>query len=78
MTYKIVRLAPGSYDLVLEGEVVASLVRSSTAESGSWFVELLDDKGPRPSPFSNSVHEFESFADATQWLGNPEQVAHTS
>jgi hypothetical protein len=35
MTYRLIRLAPGSYDLELNGEIVASVVGpSSTIEWG--------------------------------------------
>jgi len=40
MTYRLVRLAPGSYDLELDGEIIASVVRDG--ERGGWSVELLD------------------------------------
>ena len=78
MRYDLARLAPGSYDLLLNGEVVASLVRSTSPDTESWFVELLDETGPRPPPFCDAVHEFASFAEAAQWLGNPEQVSHAA
>jgi hypothetical protein len=74
MTYQLLRLTPGSFDLVLDGEVVASVVRSSIGGSGNWYVEPIDERGPRPWPFSEPVHEFDSFADAARWLGNPEPV----
>ena len=45
MTYTIKQLAPGSYDVLLDGALVASLVREvdrSEAVRG-WSVELLDE-----------------------------------
>ena len=42
MTYRLIRLAPGSYDLELNGEVVASVVRSPDhrRQAATWYAEL--------------------------------------
>ena len=68
--YKLIKLAPGSYDLELDDEVVASVVRSPDHQhqAPTWYVELLDERGPRPPPFSRAVHEFSSLEEAEQWL----------
>jgi hypothetical protein len=74
MTYTLSRLAPGSYDVLLDGVVVASLVRSGSKESVTWTAELLTD-GPswkRPAPFTEPEHSFGSLEEARKWLGNPE------
>jgi hypothetical protein len=74
MTYALSRLAPGSYDVLLDGMIVASLVRSGLRDNSTWTAELLAD-GPswkRPAPFTESAHTFGSLEDARQWLGNPE------
>ena len=74
MTYSLSRLAPGSYDLLLDGVIVASLVRSGSSDNTKWTAELLAD-GPswkRPAPFTESEHTFGSLEEARQWLGNPE------
>jgi hypothetical protein len=75
-TYRLIRLAPGSYDVELDGEVVASLVRGGDHghHSATWHVELLDDAAVPPSPFSAPVHEFASFDEAATWLGHPDVV----
>ena len=60
MTYRLIRLAPGSYDLELDCAIIASVVRETSRAHGpvSWFAELLDEAGRRPAPFTDAVHEF--------------------
>ena len=70
MTYRIVQLAPGSYDVELDGKIIASLVRGSASKR--WYAELLDERLPYPAPFTAARHRFDSFAEAVTWLGNPE------
>ena len=79
MTYGLSRLAPGSYDVVLNGVIIASLVRSDPGENASWTAELLVDPPPgeRPVPFTESEHTFESLNDARQWLGISEAGERT-
>lgn len=74
MTYTLSRLAPGSYDVLLDGLIVASLVRSGSKESVTWTAELLTDapSWKRPAPFTEAEHTFGSLEEARQWLGNPE------
>ena len=73
MTYKLFKLAPGSYDVFLGGVAIASLVKGF-GEHATWTAELLLDLAPqdRPAPFSKLAHEFASFEEAITWLGNPE------
>jgi hypothetical protein len=70
MTYELSRLAPGSYDVLLHGAVVASLVRSGQTESATWTVELLEEMlpGDMPAPFTEPEHTFASLEDARRWL----------
>lgn len=73
MTYTIQQLAPGSYDVLLNGAPVASLVREvsySDAVRG-WLVELLDEASPteRPAPFTAQQHAFATRSAALEWLG---------
>jgi hypothetical protein len=77
MNYRLSRLAPGSYDVLLNGVIIASLVRSSTSENATWMAELLVDltPGERPAPFIEQEHTFASLRDAQQWLGIPETSA---
>ena len=74
MTYTLSRLAPGSYDVLLDGVIVASLVRSGSKDNVTWTAELLTDvpSWKRPAPFTEAEHTFSSLEEARQWLGNPE------
>jgi hypothetical protein len=71
MTYTLSRLAPGSYDVLLNGKIVASLVRSGSTDSATWTAELLEDVHPRrrPAPFKWPEHTFGSLEEAQKWLG---------
>lgn len=72
--YQLIKLAPGSYDVVLEGAIVASLVMSETpSRTRTWIAELLVDLPPseRPAPFTELEHHFDSMEEARAWLGNP-------
>ena len=68
MTYTVERLAPGSYDVLLDGVVIAALVRvvSGTEPSDAWQIELLDEvpQADRPAPFTSQGHTFRSRAAA--------------
>ena len=46
------RLAAGSYDVVLDGTIVASLVRTGQTSDATWTAELLEGltPGERPVP----------------------------
>ncbi|TXM58414.1 hypothetical protein [Methylobacterium sp. WL120] len=73
MTYTLNRLAAGSYDLVLDGIIVGSVVREVSADGGhrAWHAELLEDLPPdrRPIPFTEIEHAFPTLDAATAWLG---------
>ena len=70
MTYTLQRLAPGSFDLVLDGKVVGSLVRdvSEDGREGDWMVETLNDSPPFPPPFESAKHTFSTLLGAAKWL----------
>jgi len=71
MPYTLHRLAAGSYDLLLEGMVVGSVVRE-VAKNGyvrGWRAELMSGEPPLPAPFTQEAHEFKSFEAAVSWLG---------
>jgi hypothetical protein len=71
--YKLIRLAPGSYDVVLNNTIVAGLVRTETpSRVVTWTAELLDDLPPaqRPAPFTQLEHQFASMEKARTWLGD--------
>ncbi len=71
MPYTLVRLAPGSYDVLRNGAIVASLVQSGDTHNAAWTVELLVDLPPdeRPAPFTEIEHTFGSLEEAQKWLG---------
>jgi hypothetical protein len=71
MPYTLSRLASGSYDVLLDGVIIASLVRSGETQNAIWTVELLVDlpPGEMPAPFTEIEHTFGSLEDAQKWLG---------
>ena len=72
MEYRLIQLAPGAYDVLRRGEIVASVVRNGP-RSKRWSAELLDKLPPqaRPAPFTDTEHHFQSFEDICEWLGRP-------
>ncbi|UIY45627.1 hypothetical protein [Methylobacterium radiotolerans] len=73
MTYTIEQLAPGSYDVLRDGALIASLVRNvhRNGPADTWSAELLDEmpNAQRPEPFTNQRHVFKSRSAALAWLG---------
>ncbi len=74
MAYTLIRLAPGSYDVLRDGELVAGLVRNGSSSDASWTAELLVDVPgeDRPAPFIRPEHVFRSLEEARAWLGGAE------
>jgi hypothetical protein len=74
-SYKLYQLAPGSYDVALNGVIIAGLVRNETPSrhAATWTAELLIDLPPeeRPAPFTEQEHQFGSLEEARSWLGDP-------
>ncbi|MBP2505564.1 hypothetical protein ABID82_006576 [Methylobacterium sp. PvP062] len=70
MPYILQRLAAGSYDLLLDGEIVGSVVRSVSkgGDVRGWHAELLEDAPPRPAPFMQVAHRFDTLEAAVTWL----------
>jgi len=70
-TYTLRRLAAGSYDVLLNGVIIASLVRSGETNDAPWIAELLADLPPeeRPAPFTEAEHTFGSLEEAQAWFG---------
>jgi hypothetical protein len=64
MTYHLIQLAPGAYDLLLHDTIVASVVRNGSRQPYTWTAELLEDlpRSKRPSP---------SLDELCAWLGRP-------
>jgi hypothetical protein len=73
MAYHLIQLAPGAYDVLHYGELVASVVRHGPRSSSMWSAELLTDLPPphRPAPFTDTEHQFRTFQDLCDWLGGP-------
>jgi hypothetical protein len=74
MTYRLIQLAPGAYDLLLQDNVVASVVRNGSRQPYTWAAELLEDlpRSRRPSPFREIEHDFPSLNELCTWLANPQ------
>ena len=70
MTYTLHKLASGSYDLHLDGELMGGVVRLPK-HSAIWVAEFLADLPPemRPQPFTQAEHTFSTFEEVQQWLG---------
>jgi hypothetical protein len=73
MSYTLIQLAPGAYDLFLDDSIVASVVRSGRRQPYTWTAELLEEVPPnrRPSPFRDIEHSFPSLEQLCAWLGQP-------
>jgi hypothetical protein len=74
MTYSLIQLAPGAYDLLLNGDVMESVVGTGTGNKNTyWTAELLEDlpRSKRLTPFSEIEHAFPSLLVLCEWLGNP-------
>ena len=75
MTYTVEQLAPGSYDVLLDGRLVAALVQGIDGQGAGWRIDLLDEMplSERPLPFTGQIHTFPSQSAALDWLGIHEQ-----
>jgi hypothetical protein len=73
--YHLFKLAPGSYDVILNGVILASLVRAGAGPNVRWTAELLVDlpREEMPRPFADLSHEFASLEEACRWLGISER-----
>jgi hypothetical protein len=74
MTYSLIQLAPGAYDLLLNGQVMGSVVRAGHRSTNTtWTAELLEDlpRIKRPAPFKNVEHDFATLEEVCAWLSNP-------
>ena len=78
MTYSLIQLAPGAYDLFLDGEVMGSVVRNGSRQPYTWTAELLEDlpRDQRPAPFREVEHDFPTLEELCSWLGNPQVKAN--
>jgi hypothetical protein len=73
MSYSLIQLASGAYDLFLDDTIVASVVRSGLRQPYTWIAELLEDLpcNKRPPPFREIEHSFPSLEELCAWLGHP-------
>lgn len=73
MSYRLIQLAPGAYDLLLDDKIIASVVRNGSRRPYTWTAELLEDlpQTERPSPFQEIGHDFASLDEVCAWLGHP-------
>ena len=82
MTYTVEQLATGSYDVLLDGALTASLVRNVHRDgpTDTWVIELLDEVPAikRPEPFTNQRHIFKLRPAALEWLGIQETASETA
>ncbi|WP_114948926.1 hypothetical protein [Microvirga calopogonii] len=74
MSYSLIQLAPGAYDLLLEDEIIGSVVRSGSRGDTVWTAELIEERpeGERPAPFIGIEHSFPTLQEVCGWLGYPE------
>jgi hypothetical protein len=73
MTYTLIQLAPGAYDLLLHGTIVGSVVRNGSRQPYTWAAELLEGlpRTRRLFPFREVEHDFPSLEELCAWLGRP-------
>jgi hypothetical protein len=74
MTYCLIQLAPGACDLLLNGEVIGSIIHTGERSKNTfWTAELLEDLLPnqRPAPFAEIEDTFLTLDALCEWLGNP-------
>jgi hypothetical protein len=74
ITYSLIQLGPGAYDLLLNGEVMGSIVRNGSRQPYTLTAELLEDlpRSKRPVPFKEIEHDFPTLEELRAWLGDPE------
>ena len=75
MTYRLRKLAAGSYDVILDGVIVAGVVRSMILDRVQWTAELLVDlpREQMPPPFAATEHHFTTLEEACRWFGVSEE-----
>ena len=76
MTYSLAKLAPGSFDLYLNGSLMGCVVRNGPS-ARTWTAELLEDEpaGGMPKPFTRPEHRFRSLEAILNWLGGAKVIA---
>ena len=78
MSYSLVQLAPGAYDLLRNGEIIGGAMRNGSRQPYSWTAELLENlpRDRRPAPFQEIEHNFPTLEDLCSWLGASEVKAN--
>jgi hypothetical protein len=73
MTYSLIQLAPGAYDLLLNGEVMGRIVRNGSRQLYTWTAELLEHvpRSKRPAPFREVEYDFPTLEELRAWLSSP-------
>ena len=73
MPYALHKLAPGSYDLKLDGALIGDVVKNGP-RAATWTAELLNDVRPEamPAPFTKTEHKFPTLDAVLAWLGGAE------
>jgi hypothetical protein len=73
MPYTLYKLAPGSYDLKRDGNLIGGVVKNGP-RAATWTAELLDDVLPEtmPPPFTKTEHRFPTLDAVLVWLGGAE------
>ena len=78
MTYTLSKLAPGSYDLYLDGALMGGVVRNGERAT-TWRAELLEEQPLErmPGPFSKPEHVFQSLDAVLDWLGGAQVIGES-
>ena len=73
MPYILHKLAPGSYDLNLDGDLIGGVVKNGP-RAATWTAELLEDVPSEalPAPFTRTEHTFPTLDAVLKWLGAAE------
>ena len=73
MPYTLHKLAPGSYDLKLDGDLIGGVVKNGP-RAATWTAELLDHVPSEALPirFTKTEHTFPTLDAVLTWLGGAE------
>jgi len=57
LTYRLIQLAPGAYDLLQHDTIMGSVVRNGSRQPYTWTAELLEDlpRTRRPFPYLGGI-----------------------
>ena len=70
MTYRLRKLASGSYDVILDGAIIAGLVRTTIRHHVKWTAEVEDLPPERmPARFTAPEHNVGTLEEDCRWLG---------